>query len=449
VKDAVANRCGKLPGLERTPAVKALADPANFESEIPAIKAAAEIKAAEDLKPQKIKAVRYLAKIGCGCYNKDGKITKALLATMEDCTEDVRRATIEAIGDAASEEYCEYCKQRSCCNEEITQQLARIAHDQDEFGCYVEPSEQVRRAALEALAICCPSWGPFEEMEPDSGIEEALEPEAEDIEPPPAPVEETANTGNTEHRAVRSVLVRPREAGASGYVDDVDLEVIDRSLPEGEQNDDELQDEAVSGCADDADLTLATSASEEGVSGCGDDIDIKVIDRSPPNGEQNDDEPKDEVVSGYVDDADLMLLTSASEEGVSGYVDDVNIKVIDHALSILARGDSDTTPDRGGELAHRPEASEGGVLSSSAQLSGTVIDVDRGQQLVHIQLDEDATLSIGRRLEVFHRYLFGTNHVADLEVVTTEQGLVNARPLRVNVLKKVKIGDRVHTWEDG
>jgi len=185
MKDALANRFGKLPCLERTPAVKALADPANLESDIPAIKAAAEIKAAEDLKPQKIKAVRYLAKIGCGCYDKDGKVTAALLAAMEDCTEDVRRAAVEAIGDAARGEYCEYCKQRSCCNEKVTQQLAKIAYEQDETGCYLEPSERVRRAAVEALAICCPSWGQVEELQPEeAGIEEPEDPsEIEGAEP--------------------------------------------------------------------------------------------------------------------------------------------------------------------------------------------------------------------------------------------------------------------------
>jgi len=112
---------------------------------------------------------------------------------MEDCTEDVRRAAIEAIGDAASSEYCQYCKQRSCCNEKITQQLAKIAYDQDETGCYLEPSERVRRAAMEALAICCPSWAPVEEPQlEDPGIEE---PEG------PAGVEGDAGVGEGDPQA--------------------------------------------------------------------------------------------------------------------------------------------------------------------------------------------------------------------------------------------------------
>src|SRR5687767_12439154 len=56
----LVNRRGNLPKLEKKPPLKALADVANLKSEVPAIKAAAEIKQAEDLKPQKVKAIKYL-----------------------------------------------------------------------------------------------------------------------------------------------------------------------------------------------------------------------------------------------------------------------------------------------------------------------------------------------------------------------------------------------------
>ena len=71
-----------------------------------------------------------------------------------------------------------------------------------------------------------------------------------------------------------------------------------------------------------------------------------------------------------------------------------------------------------------------------------------GDALWKLQLDEDAALPIGRKMEVYHRYLLGTEHVADLEVVGTVRGLVNACPVRGNNLRKVKVGDRVRTWED-
>lgn len=189
-KDSLANHFGKHPKLERKPPLKALADPANLDSDVPAIKAAAEVKQAEDLKPQKIKAVRYLAEIGCGCYNKDGKITDALVNAMTDCTEDVRKAAIDAIAEAAKGEACENCKQQSCCNEKITKQLADLAYELDENGCPLEPSQRVRQAAIEALAVCCPSYGPPMEPQPvGPGEIEGLEGPGE-IETPSEPMPE-------------------------------------------------------------------------------------------------------------------------------------------------------------------------------------------------------------------------------------------------------------------
>jgi hypothetical protein len=155
VRDNTLNRSGNRPGLERQPPLKPIADPKNLESKDPAIKKAAEVKQAEDLKKQKIKAVKYLASIGCGCYNRDGSITDALLKSMDDCTEEVRLATVQAISEAAVGEKCANCKMRSCCSEEISNKLYEIAYERDETGCYLEPSERVRQAAAEALRTCC------------------------------------------------------------------------------------------------------------------------------------------------------------------------------------------------------------------------------------------------------------------------------------------------------
>ena len=176
MKDKWANRFGNHPGLERKPPLKALADPANLKSDVPEIKAAAEIKEAEDLKPQKIKAIKYLAEIGCGCYDKDGKVSKALLAAMDDCTEDVRLATVEAIGEAAQSERCAHCKERSCCNPKITEQLSKMAFERNDQGCWLEPSERVRDAARQALCACCPSYGPPAVEPTPSPIEGGQEP---------------------------------------------------------------------------------------------------------------------------------------------------------------------------------------------------------------------------------------------------------------------------------
>lgn len=192
----VFNRRGNTPRLERRPPLKPLAHPLNLESPIPAIKAAAEIKVQEDLAPQKIKAIKYLASIGCGCYDKDGKITEALLAAMDDCTEDVRLAAIEAVGESAANKDCGYCHTNCCCGEKIVEQLAIIAYERDEQGCWVEPSERVRAAAIEALAACCPGRGPIygEEIIIEGEIETPEVPEVpegvevpQDVTPPPPP----------------------------------------------------------------------------------------------------------------------------------------------------------------------------------------------------------------------------------------------------------------------
>lgn len=177
------NRRGNFPGLEAKPQLLHLADPKNLESPVEAIKAAAEIKQAEDLAPQKIKAIKYLASIGCGCYDKEKKITKALIAGMTDCTEDVRLEAVEAIEEAASGECCANCSQRNCCGEDVSEMLAQIAYELDENGCYFEPSERVREAAMSALSVCCPNVGapPYTEPLPVEGTLET--PSIEGAEP--------------------------------------------------------------------------------------------------------------------------------------------------------------------------------------------------------------------------------------------------------------------------
>jgi hypothetical protein len=155
----MSNRNGNRPNRERKPPLTRLADPENLKSPNPAIKKAAEIKKEEDLAKQKIKAVKYLTKIGCGCYNRDGSITDALLKALDDCTEEVRYETVKAITDAANGEACENCKNKSCCSEELSNKLYEMAYERDDTGCYLEPSERVRLAAAEALRACCPGSG--------------------------------------------------------------------------------------------------------------------------------------------------------------------------------------------------------------------------------------------------------------------------------------------------
>ncbi len=117
--DGIVNRRGERPDLERKPPLKALADPANLTSDNPAIKAAAEIKQQEDLKPQKIKAIKYLAVIACGCYPG---VKESLLAALDDCTEEVRYEAAVAFCRAAGNP-CSLCNRATCCDPKVKEKL--------------------------------------------------------------------------------------------------------------------------------------------------------------------------------------------------------------------------------------------------------------------------------------------------------------------------------------
>jgi len=157
IGDARLNRNGNFPGLERKPPLKPIAHPENLLSKNPAIAKAAEIKMQEDLAKQKIKAIKYLAKLGCDkCY---GGVKEAMMAALDDCTEQVRYEAAKALGEAAVQ-HCDVCSRQCCCDEELTKKLAQIVYELDDKGCPIEPSERVREAAREALLVCCPNVGP-------------------------------------------------------------------------------------------------------------------------------------------------------------------------------------------------------------------------------------------------------------------------------------------------
>jgi hypothetical protein len=193
IRDASSNRRGNFPGMERKPPLKALADPKNLESKTPAIKKAAEIKTAEDEAPQKIKAIKYLATVGCGCYNEDGQITEAFLAALDDCTEEVRYQTVLAIEDASTM-HCETCNQNCCCNEDLTKKLAQIAYERNDKGCWLEPSERVREAAKRAMCACCPGQGPIGEE-----VQSQTDNDREVIPTPAVPTPESVEDPSASH----------------------------------------------------------------------------------------------------------------------------------------------------------------------------------------------------------------------------------------------------------
>jgi hypothetical protein len=178
IGDARLNRNGNFPGLERKPPLKPIAHPDNLLSNNPAIKKAAEIKMQEDLAKQKIKAIKYLAKLGCDkCY---GGVKEAMMAALDDCTEQVRYEAAKALGEAAVQ-HCDVCSRQCCCDEELTKKLAQIVYELDDKGCPIEPSERVREAAREALLVCCPNVGP------PGYVPEVISPEVPPVTPETPP----------------------------------------------------------------------------------------------------------------------------------------------------------------------------------------------------------------------------------------------------------------------
>ncbi len=171
-----------FPGLEPGPPVKLLTDPANMDSPISSVKAAAEIKQDKDAADQTVKALRYLATVGCTrCYPD---VEKALVEALDDCTEEVRFAAVQALRDTAGKS-CETCQTAACCTDEILRRIDKIANESDAQGCPVESSARVRRLARVVISACgrqvaaTPQEGPTEEKG-------ATPQEGPTDEPPPA-----------------------------------------------------------------------------------------------------------------------------------------------------------------------------------------------------------------------------------------------------------------------
>jgi hypothetical protein len=150
LQGANLNKLGNCPDKEVKPPLKAIADPSNLQSSNPAIKAAAQIKQEEDLAPQKIKAIKYLATIACGCHPG---VREALLAALDDCTEAVRYEAALAFCKSAGN-HCAVCNKTSCCGPAVAKKLRDMADGMDDNGCLKEPSPRVRAAAAAALNAC-------------------------------------------------------------------------------------------------------------------------------------------------------------------------------------------------------------------------------------------------------------------------------------------------------
>ena len=153
LQSKLVNPLGNHPGLEKKPLLKPIADPANLDPKMPkAVQAAAAIKQQEDLAPQKIKAIKYLATMGCGCYQKTVDVRAAMLEALDDCTPEVRQAAAQALCEMAGNP-CSACA-CTCCSAEVMNKLQEHASGKDANGCFKESSADVRQAAQAALDAC-------------------------------------------------------------------------------------------------------------------------------------------------------------------------------------------------------------------------------------------------------------------------------------------------------
>ena len=211
-RESRVNRNGDKPEKEKKkPPLKKLTDAANLAPDAPKmLQAAAEIKKAEDLAPQKIKALKYIATLGCGCYDKKnaGLIEAALLEGMDDCTPDVKREAISVVlqqvsssGGCSCSCSCSCvtsdsgCNAKSCCTPKLYKKLEEIATKMDKTGCPVEPDASIRSLAQQALNAC-----PYPMIEPEDEPEiiQAKPPVDKAVETAEKPAEDGGNSSQAE-----------------------------------------------------------------------------------------------------------------------------------------------------------------------------------------------------------------------------------------------------------
>ncbi len=239
-RESRVNRKGNRPEREAKPKLLKLTDPANLEPGAPEmLKAAAEIKKQEDLAPQKLKALKYIATIGCGCYDKGDLVQNALIEALSDCTPAVRKEALNTIMAQVSGDCCNCCcpsacNSKSCCTRKLYDRLEEMAIKTDDTGCPVEPDPAVRAMAMRVLNAC-PVPPPEEEEEeeekgekPTEGGEKSSEGETKDPaseenggDDQPADIDESASrstgrdTSNVSYRGATTRL--PGTASLNSY----------------------------------------------------------------------------------------------------------------------------------------------------------------------------------------------------------------------------------------
>jgi hypothetical protein len=438
------NRNGNFPGLEKKPPLKNIADMANLEEPGNSpIKVAAEIKQKEDKAPQKIKALKYLATIGCGgfCSEEQGKkIEAAFIDGMRDCTESVRLAAVEAVKDtirarrkhqhrgnpnsalAVRLESCKKkldvykkfipetvrdavhhvstsvqehhgtvrppdpCDSRCCCTPDIMAELAKLAYERKDSGCWYEPSAAVRRAAIQALEMCCPTcFEPIEILPDDGGEEPLIEEEGEE------PAADVADPADAAEEAATDEAADSAGAETNPVEED----------PAAEEAEDSEADPFEDAAA--AELPPQPTFSDPSASA------------EPP---------------GDSETMDVEVRLTDDET-----IEDPLVEFIAH--------DPTREPAEEAPVAEEPPAFDPEQAPLPAEPVGGVVEhYDVSKQLVHLSFDEGIVVPTGQEVEVYHRFLLGVSQVAILEVTEAAPGRAVARPLSGRT-SKIARGDTV------
>ncbi|MBX3439780.1 MAG: hypothetical protein KF861_19980 [Planctomycetaceae bacterium] len=167
-----------FPGLEPMPPLLLNASAEAMASPSIAVQNAAQVLAAEQQAPQKIKAIKAVAEVGSAAYPQ---VEEALLAGMDDRNPKVRLATVEAILKTAGNR-CDPCDRTGNCTPAIRHRLWELGYGVGPDGCPLELSAPVRRVARLAVDACggplplpCPPPESLERPDPEI-IEESLVP---------------------------------------------------------------------------------------------------------------------------------------------------------------------------------------------------------------------------------------------------------------------------------
>ncbi|MEX2187746.1 MAG: hypothetical protein WD875_13160 [Pirellulales bacterium] len=502
-RDAFLNKRGNRPGLERKPPLKRIADPSLAEVDNAAIKKAQQIKAEEDLAPQKIKAIKFLATLGCEkCY---GGIEEAMLESLKDCTEEVRYETVKALGTIPNGD-CPMCD-NDCCTEKITEQLAKMAYerDPDHPDCWLEPSARIREEAKATMSICCPNRGAPPSAEPVIENRPPIEPgTTPPIEPGTSARRATPSNNNAlfggMFSRVPSQPARPpaqyyrpqpqsvavaRQPQASRaptvWVADASSQ---RSVPAAEAyveaQDQPANDTAVEFESNAADERIVVDDQVE----AGPYVETTPVAEQPlsaPRAAQSDSPPEQPVLQPVIRQPSNLTLRAQRPALIAATPRaQPSAEVADRAESVQAqpvnvgrpaliqqpanfgnpvRRASAEEPAAYIEVqessvesrsvdAHQATATQNAEVRSTAAQStnaarGVVAKVSAAAGTVQLRFAGGTQPAIGSRVQVQHKYLLTTAEVGELEIVAAGSNMVTARPTNETNLSKISSGDVV------